>query len=57
MDNLSGDYYTYEDKTNDWKPSGNVGLHYSRAMSDGSVAGDLVKKVSTYQPKVTDMKA
>jgi len=59
LDNLTGDYYVYEEKTNEWRPTGNVGLHYSRATSSlgGNVAGDLVKKVSTHSSKVTDLKA
>ena len=50
LDNLTGDYYVYDDRTAEWKPTGNVGVHYSRAMSSlgGNVAGDLVKKVSTH---------
>jgi hypothetical protein len=32
LDNLTGDYYQFEPKTLEWKPLGNVGLHYSRAM-------------------------
>ena len=59
LDNLTGDYYYYEEKSNEWKPRGNVGLHYSRAMSSlgGGVGGDLVKKVSVYQSKAaSDLK-
>jgi hypothetical protein len=50
LDNLTGDYYTFDEECNEWKPKGNVGLHYSRAMSSlgGSVGGDMIKKVSTY---------
>ena len=59
LDNLTGDYYSYSAEKEEWKPLGNVGLHYSRAMASfgGAVGGDLVKKVSTYQSKTTDMKA
>lgn len=59
LDNLTGDYYVFDERTNEWRPTGNVGVHYSRAMSSlgGNVAGDLVKKVQTHQAKVTDMKA
>lgn len=28
LDNLTGDYYSYDKNTNEWKPSGNVGIHY-----------------------------
>jgi hypothetical protein len=58
LDNLTGDYYALDEKSSQWKPQGNFGLHYSRAMASlgGSVGGDLVKKVSTYQSKVTDLK-
>lgn len=58
LDNLTGDYYTFDEAKKEWKPTGNVGLHYSRAMSSlgGSVGGDSVKKVSNYQSKVTDLK-
>lgn len=57
LDNLTGDYYVYNEHTNEWKPSGNVGLHYSRALASlgGGIGGDLVKKVSTYQAKATDL--
>lgn len=50
LDNLTGDYYSYDIKTNEWKPNGNVGLHYSRACASlgGKVGGDLIKKVNTY---------
>jgi hypothetical protein len=50
LDNLTGDYYSYDHEKNEWKPSGNVGLHYSRATSThgGIVGGDLIKKVATY---------
>jgi hypothetical protein len=50
LDNLTGDYYVYDERTNEWKPTGNVGVHYSRAMSSlgGNATGDLVKKVSTH---------
>ncbi len=33
LDNLTGDYYTYVHGKSEWIPSGNVGLHYSRAMA------------------------
>jgi hypothetical protein len=47
-----------DDVTLEWKPKGNVGLHYSRAMASlgGAVGGESVKKVSTYQSNVTDLK-
>ncbi len=53
LDNLTGDYYHYDKKQNQWVPIGNVGLHYSRAMASlgGLAGGDLIKKVSTYQSK------
>lgn len=54
LDNLTGDYYSYEEKKNEWKPLGNMGLHYSRAMASlggNAVGADTVKKVSTYQSK------
>lgn len=37
---------------------GNVGLHYSRAMAalGGKIGGDLIKKVSVYQSKISDFK-
>lgn len=39
-------------------PSGNVGLHYSRAMASlgGLAGGDLIKKTSTYESKDNYMK-
>ena len=51
MDYLTGDFYSYNQQSNEWKPIGNTGLHYSRAMTSlgGSVGGDLIKKVKTYQ--------
>ncbi len=50
LDNLTGDYYVYDKERNEWKPNGNVGIHYSRAMASlgGKVGGDLIKKVSVY---------
>ena len=41
-----------------WVPSGNVGLHYSRAMASlgGIAGGDLIKKVTTYHSKNDDAK-
>ena len=50
LDNLTGDYYVFDERTDEWKPTGNVGVHYSRAMSSlgGNAAGDLVKKVQTH---------
>lgn len=58
MDNLTGDYYQFDEDVKEWKPTGNVGLHYSRAMAAlGGSGAEQVKKVSTYQSKVTDLKA
>lgn len=53
LDNLTGDYYCYDLNTNEWRPSGNVGLHYSRASASlgGKIGGDLIKKVTTYKGK------
>eukprot|EP00347_Sterkiella_histriomuscorum_P012234 403369376 len=53
LDNLTGDYYIYDQQKNIWNPKGNVGLHYSRAMASlgGIAGGDLIKKVSTYSEK------
>jgi len=53
LDNLTGDFYHYDRQHNEWKPSGNTGLHYSRAMAShgGLVGGDLIKKVKEYQAK------
>ncbi len=50
LDNLTGDYYKYERESNEWKPSGNTGMHYSRAIAahGGIVGGDLIKKVKEY---------
>ena len=50
LDNLTGDFYMFDHERNEWKPSGNVGLHYSRATASlgGKVGGDLIKKVATY---------
>jgi hypothetical protein len=58
LDNLTGDYYSYDHEKNEWKPSGNMGLHYSRAMASlgGKVGGDLIKKVAKYESKHTDYK-
>lgn len=33
LDNLTGDYYIYDHPHKEWKPTGNVGLHYSKAMA------------------------
>lgn len=57
LENLSGDYFSYDGNTNSWKPKGNFGLHYSRitASLQGAVVKgptDMLKKVKTYQPKV-----
>lgn len=51
LDNLTGDFYAYDHDSNEWKPQGNTGLHYSRAMAShgGIVGGDLMKKVNQYQ--------
>jgi hypothetical protein len=56
LENLSGDYFCYDQSKNEWKPQGNFGLHYSRveasqqgAMLKGST--DLVKNTQTYKPK------
>lgn len=51
LDNLTGDFYVYDREHNEWKPKGNVGIHYSRAMASlgGIVGGDLIKKVNVYQ--------
>jgi hypothetical protein len=53
LDNLTGDFYSFDQASGEWKPAGNVGLHYSRAMASlgGVVGGDLIKKVSTYHAK------
>ena len=58
LDNLTGDYYSYFHEQNEWKPTGNVGLHYSRAMASlgGKIGGDLIKKVHTYQQKQSNYK-
>ena len=49
LDNLTGDFYVYDQSHKEWKPTGNVGMHYSRAMAtigNGQVVGgDLIKKV------------
>lgn len=53
LDNLTGDYYIYDRDLKTWKPHGNVGLHYSRAMASlgGLTGGDLIKKVTVYSEK------
>ncbi|CDW91520.1 UNKNOWN [Stylonychia lemnae] len=53
LDNLTGDYYHYEQRESQWKPIGNVGLHYSRAMTtqNGQISGELIKKVLVYHEK------
>jgi len=54
LDNLTGDFYSLDQGA--WRPAGNVGLHYSRAMAAlGGAGGELVKKVSTYHSK-SDLK-
>jgi len=32
LDSLTGDYYVYSQEQQKWLPSGNVGMHYSRAV-------------------------
>ena len=55
LDNLTGDYYQFNVKTFEWKPQGNMGLHYSRAMSSlgGNAGTDMTKKGHSF--KATDM--
>jgi hypothetical protein len=54
LDDLSGDYYSFDKFSSQWKPLGNFGLHYSRAEASiqGVIVGssaDLMKKVKTYE--------
>lgn len=32
LDSLTGDYYIYNQELMKWLPSGNMGMHYSRAV-------------------------
>ena len=55
LDNTSGDIFNYEKEEMEWKPIGNVGLHYSRALTEisGSVAANTVKKTKTHISNAT----
>ena len=50
LDNLSGDYYTYDPESQEWKPRGNTGLHQTSA--EASLQGELVKGPSDLLKKV-----
>jgi hypothetical protein len=55
LEDLSGDYFTFDKNSNEWKPKGNFGLHYSRisASQQGAIVKgptDTLKKVKTYEP-------
>ena len=54
LDNLSGDYYSYDHSQKSWIPAGNFGLHFSRAEASlyGETIGgasDMLKPVQKYQ--------
>jgi len=54
LDNLSGDIYEYSKEKMQWVPSGNVGLHHSRAqasISGGVIGGmaDQMKQAKTHK--------
>ena len=46
LDSLTGDYYLYNNEVQKWFPTGNVGMHYSRAVEaiDNSEQEYLKKK-------------
>lgn len=50
LDNQTGDFYNYCHESNQWKPAGNTGLHYSRAIPSlgSSINGEFMKKISVY---------
>ena len=55
LEDLSGDYFSFDKKSLEWRPKGNFGLHYSRisASQQGAVVKgpcDNLKKIKTYEP-------
>lgn len=55
LDNTSGDIFSYNKGEFQWKPIGNVGLHFSRALTEisGGNSGQQVKKVRTHSSNAT----
>ena len=50
LDDLTGDFYSFDPSAQEWKPVGNTGLHWENAAASISGemkrgASDLVKKV------------
>lgn len=55
LDQGTGDFYSFEKQTCQWKPKGNVGLHYSKALevSKMSTGRELVGKTQIYRANAT----
>eukprot|EP00347_Sterkiella_histriomuscorum_P004212 403361318 len=50
LDSLTGDYYIYNQEQQKWLPSGNVGMHYSRAVeSIDNQEQEYLKKKQIYK--------
>lgn len=51
LDSLTGDFYIYNQEISKWIPSGNVGMHYSRAVEAiDNTEQEYLKKKQVYKP-------
>ena len=56
LDYATGDFYSFDKYECLWKPKGNVGMHYSKAVegSQKMIAGrELVSKTQVYRAQAT----
>ena len=55
LDNVTGDYYSFDKYLCQWKPKGNVGLHNFKAIevSAATKARDMVTKTQIYRAQAT----
>lgn len=41
LDNSTGDYYVFDPLDSEWKPKGNVGLHFKKAIEVNQVHSEM----------------
>jgi len=57
LDHATGDFYSFDKYECQWKPKGNVGLHYSKALevSKMSTGRELVGKTQIYRSATNNL--
>ena len=55
LDYATGDFYAFDKYECQWKPKGNVGLHYSKALEVSKMVSgrELVSKTQVYRAQAT----